>query len=54
MQFVNIEQCSVDEIRKELGLEIPEGETKSKLPEEDVTNFCLWLKDTLNTKVTKV
>ena len=24
------------------------------MPEEDVTNFCLWLKDTLSSKVAKV
>lgn len=54
MKFVNIEQAQMDEIRKQLGLEAPDEEFESKLPEEDVSNFCIWLKDTLSSTVSKV
>lgn len=54
MKFVNIEQAQMDEIRKQLGLEAAEEDVESKLPEEDVSNFCIWLKDTLSSKVSKV
>lgn len=54
IQFINIEQAQLDEIRKDIGLEADEGSVKSRLPEEEVTNFCLWLKDTLSAKVAKV
>lgn len=54
MQFVNVEQTQIDEIRKELGLEPQAESVNSKLPEEDVTNFCLWLKDAMKSKVAKV
>ena len=53
-KFVNIEQASIDEVRKELGIDGGEAADTSRLPEEDVTNFCLWLKDTLSSKVGKV
>ena len=56
-KFVNIEQMKGEEVRKVLGIdgsteESSEGSTK--LPEEDVTNFCLWLKDCLSHKVKTV
>lgn len=54
MTFENLEQTQIDDIRKELGLDAESGSVESGLPEEDVTNFCLWLKDTLSSKVAKV
>lgn len=51
---MNIEQASIEEVRKELGIDGGETAEKSRLPEEDVTNFCLWLKDALSSKVGKV
>lgn len=41
----------MDEIRKQIGLEVTEDKVESKLPEEEVSNFCIWLKDTLSSKV---
>jgi HSP90 family molecular chaperone len=41
-------------LKKELGIESKETDIKEQLPEEDVTNFCLWLKDSLSQKVSKV
>lgn len=41
-------------MRKELGIEVKDTEVREQLPEEDVTNFCLWLKDSLSQKVSKV
>lgn len=46
-KFVNIEQTQIEEIRKELGIDGGQDEGGSRLPEEDVTNFCLWLRDSL-------
>lgn len=37
-----------------MGLEAADEHVDSKLPEEDVSNFCIWLKDTLSEKVSKV
>ena len=54
LKFINIEQATMDEIRQDLGIDSADSEVKSELPEEDVTNFCLWLKDCLSSKVTKV
>lgn len=54
MKFVNIEQADVDAIKKQVGLESPETSVESKLPEEEISNFCIWLKDTLSAKVSKV
>ena len=54
MPIVNIEQAQIDEIRKELGLAAEDDTVKSRLPEDEVTNFCLWLKDTLSARVAKV
>merc|ERR1719327_2494847 len=54
MKFVNVEQAQIDEIRKQLGLEAVEEGAASQLPEDEVSNFCIWLKDTLSAKVSKV
>lgn len=43
----------MEDIRKDLGIE-GEEEVKSRLPEDEVTGFCLWLKDTLSSKIAKV
>lgn len=51
-EFVNVEQADVEALRKASGQENPS--VTSRLPDEDVTNFCLWLKDTLSHKVEKV
>lgn len=51
-EFVNVEQADVEAIRKQAGKE--QQSVSSRLPDEDVTNFCLWLKDTLSHKVEKV
>jgi hypothetical protein len=53
MKFQNIEQAAIEDIKKDLGFEI-DDEVKSRLPEDEVTGFCLWLKDTLSSKVAKV
>jgi HSP90 family molecular chaperone len=50
---MSIEQANIDEIRKEMGL-AGESQPESRLPEEDVTNFCLWLKNILSDRVMKV
>ena len=44
----------IDEVRKDIGLEVSEAKSNSRLPEDDVTNFCLWLKDTMASKVSIV
>lgn len=53
MQFQNIEQAKVEDIKRDLGIEL-DNETKSRLPEDDVTGFCLWLKDSLKSKIARV
>ena len=40
-------------MKKDLGIEF-DDEAKSGLPEDEVTGFCLWLKDTLSSKISKV
>lgn len=53
MQFMNIEQVELEEIKRMLG--ITENDSiKSRLPEDDVTGFCLWLKDCLNARISRV
>ena len=44
----------MDAIRKQLGLENTDKDVENKLPEEEISNFCIWLKDTLSKKVKKV
>jgi HSP90 family molecular chaperone len=53
-KFTSIE-AAYDEIHKDLGKQ-DEKETadKSRIPEEDVTPFCLWLKNELEPNVSKV
>jgi len=53
-KFVNIESA-FEEIQKDLGKNIEE-ETKdrSRIPEEDITSYCLWLKEELKPHVGKV
>ena len=53
--FVNIES-GYEEISKDLGEKEKSEEDKNKpqLPEDDVTTFCLWLKENHKTHVGKV
>lgn len=51
--FLNVEQSPIEEIKKVLGI-VDDDSVKSRLPEEDVTGFCLWLKDTLKHKIARV
>lgn len=53
--FINIE-TGYDEMSKDLGDKANKVEdlNKPKLPEEDVTNFCLWLKEQHTPYVGKV
>ena len=43
----------MEDIKKDLGIE-GDDEVKSRLPEDEVTGFCLWLKDSLSSKIAKV
>jgi HSP90 family molecular chaperone len=53
-RFVNIES-SYDEISKDLGNDHSEEVMKnSKIPEEDITPFCLWIKSELSGLIGKV
>lgn len=52
-RFINIE-TSYDEIAKDLGKKEDETSVESRIPEEDVTNFCLWLKNELQPTISKV
>jgi HSP90 family molecular chaperone len=52
-KFVNIE-TSFDEISKELGKKEESISDISRLPEEDVTTFSLWLKSELEPVISKV
>lgn len=53
-QFVNIESA-YEEIQKDLGSKVEdEVAARSRLPEEDVTGFCLWLKNELSDRIMKV
>lgn len=53
-KFVNIES-SFDEIAKDIGKK-PEEDSlaRSRIPENDVTSFCLWLKNDLKDNIAKV
>ena len=43
--FVNVES-GYEEIAKDLGdKDIARDDSKESVPEEDITSFCLWLKD---------
>ena len=52
-QFVNIE-ASFEEIQKDIGSSTPSAEAQSRLPEDDTTSFCLWLKNELGDSIEKV
>lgn len=53
-KFVNIESA-FEEIQKDLGKNFEEEMLdRSRLPEEDITSFCLWLKEELQPHVGKV
>lgn len=53
-RFINIES-SYDEISKDLGNDHHEEVLKnSKIPEEDITPFCLWIKSELSGLIGKV
>jgi len=52
--FINIESA-YEEISKDLGSKVEdEAASRSRIPEEDVTGFCLWLKNELNDRIIKV
>ena len=53
-QIQNLELASSEEIKKLTGEKDSDDAEIEGLPEDDVTNFCLWLKDTLQSKVKKV
>lgn len=53
-RFVNIESA-YEEISKDLGKDLEAQVTgKNRIPEEDVTGFCLWMKNELKDSVAKV
>ena len=53
-RFVNVES-SYDEIAKDIGKgHEDEVATRSRIPEQDITPFCLWVKNELNTVIGKV
>ena len=53
-RFVSIES-NFDEIQKDLGKQSElDSVERSKIPENDVSPFCLWLKEELKDKIGKV
>lgn len=52
-RFTNIE-TSYDQISKELGKKDEDISTYSRIPEEDVTTYSLWLKNELQPLISKV
>jgi len=53
-KFISIESA-YEEIQKDLGNKIEhESEMRARIPEEDITGFCLWLKNELQENVSKV
>ena len=53
-KFVNVES-NFDEIQKDLGNKSEvESLERSRIPEEDITGFCLWLKEELKGQIGKV
>lgn len=48
-------ETSFEDIMKDLGIEENKGgHSSSRIPEEDVTSFCLWLKNELGHTISKV
>jgi HSP90 family molecular chaperone len=53
-QFVNIE-ASFEEIQKDIDPSTTQSSSsQSRLPEDDTTSFCLWLKNELGHSIEKV
>lgn len=52
-KFVSIESA-YEEIQKDLGIKHEDTSANSRIPEEDVTGFCLWLKNELSDNISKV
>lgn len=53
-RFVNIE-ANYDEIAKDLGKHVEEEVmTRSRIPEDEITSFCLWVKNDLAGHIGKV
>ena len=52
--FMSIEQANIEQLRKEIGAEARKVRIESSIPEEDVSNFCIWLKETLAHKIATV
>jgi len=53
-KFVSIESA-FEEIQKDLGSKVEEeSSARSRIPEEDITPFCLWLKNELQGSISKV
>ena len=52
--FVNVES-GYEEIAKDLGdKDIARDDSKESVPEEDITSFCLWLKEQTKPYVGKI
>lgn len=47
-------ETSFEELMKDLGEDEKDVSSISRIPEEDVTPFCLWLKNELSHTVSKV
>ncbi len=53
-KFVSIESA-YEEIQKDLGKNVElEAQSRSRIPEDDITGFCLWLKNDLSDSIGKV
>ncbi len=52
-KFVNIE-AAYEEISKDIGGTHDIDESRKRIPDEDVTPFCLWLKNELAHSISKV
>ena len=49
-----MEQADVSRVMRDIGKEDEVAGADSRLPEEDVSNFCLWLKEACGGKISKV
>jgi len=53
-KFVSIESA-YEEIQKDLGKNVElDVQSRSRIPEDDITGFCLWLKNDLSDSIGKV